>query len=57
MKFHVISTQTYRFSVRSKNIKAVLTALKIFKANGPEVKKGKVHTCTGTEALYRPHGP
>ena len=20
-------------------------------------KKGKVHTCTGTEALYRPYGP
>ena len=19
--------------------------------------KGKVHTCTGTEALYRPYGP
>jgi hypothetical protein len=22
-----------------------------------EVKKGKVHHCTGTEALYRPYGP
>ena len=21
------------------------------------VKEGKVHTCTGTEALYRPYGP
>jgi len=22
-----------------------------------KVKKGKVHPCTGTEALYRPYGP
>jgi len=22
-----------------------------------EVKKGKGHPCTGTEALYRPYGP
>ena len=22
-----------------------------------EGKKGKVHPCTGTEALYRPYGP
>ena len=21
------------------------------------IGKGKVHTCTGTEALYRPYGP
>jgi hypothetical protein len=21
------------------------------------IKKGKVHPCTGTEALYRPYGP
>jgi len=21
------------------------------------VKKGKVHPCTGTEAMYRPYGP
>jgi hypothetical protein len=22
-----------------------------------KVKKGKVHPCTGSEALYRPYGP
>jgi len=25
--------------------------------NSKSSKKGKVHLCTGTEALYRPYGP
>jgi len=25
--------------------------------NFTSIKKGKVHPCTGTEALYRPYGP
>jgi len=29
---------------------------KAFWESSPD-KKGKVHTCTGTEALYRPYGP
>jgi hypothetical protein len=36
MKFNVTSTQTWRFSLRSKNITGVLKVLKIFKANGHE---------------------
>ena len=29
----------------------------IFLNHAVDIKKGKVHPCTGTEVLYRPYGP
>ena len=43
-------------SFKLKNGKQLL-ALRHYKKIFSQKSKGKVHPCTGTDALYRPYGP
>ena len=46
------------FSYRPKHVMRIfLQELRYIRSKGKGKSKGKMHPCTGTEALYRPYGP
>jgi len=49
--------ETYNYTVRGKQRSLMLKQTAELVSTGLKGKVGKVHPCTGTEALYRPYGP
>ena len=57
MVYKILTLSSYLRFHANGTVILVMIREKIWRTRKEEVHRGKVHHCTGTEALYRPYGP